>query len=88
MGYVVAVGADNAGVEYKDRIKADLEADPRIDKVVDFGVGSTDDQTAYAHTAVGAARMVADGNAVRPFCAAIPPMRSRAAATMRTTSAR
>ena len=48
MGYVVAVGADNAGVEYKDRIKADLEADPRIDKVVDFGVGSTDDQTAYA----------------------------------------
>ena len=65
MGYVVALGGDNAGVEYKAKIKADLEADPRIDRVVDFGVDSTDDQTAYAHPAVGAARMVASGEADR-----------------------
>ena len=65
MGYVVAVGADNAGVEYKDRIKADLEGDPRIDEVIDLGVGSTADETAYPHTAVGAARLVADGQADR-----------------------
>lgn len=65
MGYVVVVGADNAGVEYKNKIKADLEADSRIDDVIDLGVGSTEDQTAYPHTAVGAARLVADGQADR-----------------------
>ncbi|MGC3995632.1 MAG: ribose-5-phosphate isomerase [Propionicimonas sp.] len=65
MGYVVAVGADNAGVEYKNRIKADLAADPRIDRVVDLGVGSTDDDTAYAHVGVAVARQVASGEADR-----------------------
>lgn len=65
MGFVVAVGADNAGVEYKNKIKADLEADPRIDKVIDLGVGTAEDQTAYPHTAVGVARLVADGQADR-----------------------
>ncbi len=65
MGYVVVVGADNAGVEHKNKIKADLEGDPRIDKVIDLGVGSTADETAYPHTAVGAARLVADGQADR-----------------------
>ncbi len=65
MGFVVAVGADNAGVEYKNKIKADLEADPRIEKVIDLGVGNTEDQTAYPHTAVGVARLVADGQADR-----------------------
>ena len=65
MGYVVVVGADNAGVEYKNKIKADLEGDPRIDEVIDLGVGSTADETAYPHTAVGAARLVADGQADR-----------------------
>ena len=65
MGFVVAVGADNAGVEYKNKIKADLEADPRIEKVLDLGVGNTEDQTAYPHTAVGVARLVADGQADR-----------------------
>ncbi|MFT4227321.1 ribose-5-phosphate isomerase [Micropruina sp.] len=65
MGFVVAVGADNAGVEYKNKIKADLEADPRIEKVIDLGVGNTEDQTAYPHTAVGVARLVADGEADR-----------------------
>ena len=65
MGYVVVVGADNAGVEYKNKIKADLENDPRIDQVIDLGVGSTADETAYPHTAVGAARLVADGQADR-----------------------
>ncbi|MFT4294889.1 MAG: ribose-5-phosphate isomerase [Micropruina sp.] len=65
MGYVVAVGADNAAVEYKNRIKADLEADPRIEKVIDCGVGASTDDTAYAHVGVAAARMVAEGQADR-----------------------
>lgn len=65
MGYVVAVGADNAGVEYKNRIKADLEADPRIDKVIDLGVGSVDDDTFYPHVGVAVAKKVAAGEADR-----------------------
>ena len=65
MGYVVAVGADNAGVEYKNRIKADLEADPRIDKVIDLGVDTPDDDTFYPHVGVAVAKKVADGEADR-----------------------
>ncbi|MFT4108674.1 ribose-5-phosphate isomerase [Propionicimonas sp.] len=65
MGYVVAVGADNAGVEYKDRISADLAADPRIDRVVDVGVGSADDDTAYPHVGVAVAKLIASGEADR-----------------------
>jgi ribose 5-phosphate isomerase B len=65
MGFVVAVGADNAGVEYKERIKADLLADPRIDRVVDLGVGSADDDTFYPHVGVAVARLVASGEADR-----------------------
>lgn len=65
MGYVVAVGADNAGVEYKNRILADLAADPRVDAVVDLGVGSADDDTFYPHVATAVARKVAAGEADR-----------------------
>ncbi|WOQ17090.1 ribose-5-phosphate isomerase [Raineyella sp. W15-4] len=65
MGYVVVVGADNAGVEYKDRIKADLAADPRVDRVIDVGVGSCEDRTFYPHVGVAGARKVADGEAQR-----------------------
>ncbi|QLQ16216.1 MAG: ribose-5-phosphate isomerase [Micropruina sp.] len=65
MGMVVVVGADNAGVAYKDKIKADLEADERIDKVIDVGVGSAEDDTFYPHVGVAAAKKVADGEAQR-----------------------
>jgi ribose 5-phosphate isomerase B len=60
----MVVGCDDAGVEYKKRIKADLEADPRVGKVIDVGV-SAGEHTAYPHVAVEAARMVADGRADR-----------------------
>lgn len=64
MGYRVAVGADIAGVEYKDLIKADLEADERIDEVVDAGVAVGEDVD-YPHIGVKVARMVADGTVDR-----------------------
>lgn len=60
----VVVGSDEAGVQYKDQIKADLESDPRVASVVDVGV-TADDKTAYPHIAVAAARMVAAGEADR-----------------------
>ena len=65
MGFRIVFACDNAGVEYKNRIKADLEADPRVDEVLDVGVDSADDQTAYAHPAVQGARLIAEGRADR-----------------------
>ncbi|MCW2810324.1 MAG: ribose 5-phosphate isomerase, partial [Friedmanniella sp.] len=58
------VGADEAGLQYKDILKADLEADPRVAEVVDVGV-SEDEDTAYPHVAVEAARRIVAGRADR-----------------------
>ncbi|KAL7422855.1 D-erythrulose-4-phosphate isomerase 1 [Cryptotrichosporon argae] len=63
--WTVVVGADEAGVEYKSALKADLEADPRVRHVIDVGVGERADKTAYPHVAVAAARKVAAGEADR-----------------------
>ena len=60
----MVVGSDEAGFEYKERIKADLQADPRVSAVTDVGVTGTE-HTAYPHVAVQAARMIADGRADR-----------------------
>jgi len=60
----IVVGCDDAGFEYKEKIKADLEADPRVSRVTDVGV-SVSEHTAYPHVAVEAARMVARGQADR-----------------------
>ena len=60
----IVVGCDDAGLQYKDILAADLRADPRVGEVVDVGVNG-DDTTAYPHVAVTAARMVADGTADR-----------------------
>lgn len=54
----IIVGCDDAGLEYKNVLKADLENDDRVEKVVDIGVGA-EDTTPYPHIAVMAARMVA-----------------------------
>jgi ribose 5-phosphate isomerase B len=64
-GMVIAMGADDAGCGYKNKIKADLEADPRVAKVIDVGVNESSDKTAYPHTAVDAAKLVASGEADR-----------------------
>lgn len=60
----IVVGCDDAGLEYKDILKADLLADPRVGEVVDVGVDA-DETTAYPHVAVAAARLIADGSADR-----------------------
>jgi ribose 5-phosphate isomerase B len=63
-GWRVVVGSDDAGFDYKQALRADLEADPRVAEVVDVGVGASED-TAYPHVAVAAATMVAQGRADR-----------------------
>lgn len=60
----IAIGADDAGYNYKERLKADLEANPLVAKVIDVGV-SADGHTAYPHVAVAAANLVAEGTADR-----------------------
>ncbi|KAK3672043.1 hypothetical protein LTR78_008013 [Recurvomyces mirabilis] len=64
-GMVIAMGCDEAGCGYKNKIKADLEADPRVAKVIDVGVNSTSDKTAYPHPAVDAAKLIKNGEADR-----------------------
>jgi ribose 5-phosphate isomerase B len=61
----IVVGGDEAGVHYKDKIKADLEADPRVEQVLDVGVPHDGDKTAYPHIAVDAARLIMSGAADR-----------------------
>ena len=63
-GLRIVVGSDDAGYEYKEALKGDLLGDDRVAQVTDVGVGA-DDNTAYPHVAVAAARMVAEGNADR-----------------------
>ena len=63
-GLRIVVGADEAGYQYKEALKNDLMADDRVADVTDVGVGS-DEDTAYPHVAVAAARLVAEGKADR-----------------------
>ncbi|MGW2341620.1 ribose-5-phosphate isomerase [Streptomyces sp. NPDC001661] len=60
----LVVGCDDAGFEYKERIKADLQADDRVSEVLDVGV-QADGTTAYPHIGVAAARLVAEDRADR-----------------------
>lgn len=64
MGLRVVVAADTAGYDYKEQLKKDLEADDRVDEVIDVGIGSGEDVD-YPHVAVAGARLIADGKADR-----------------------
>ncbi|KAI1820437.1 ribose-5-phosphate isomerase B [Xylaria intraflava] len=61
----IAMAADDAGVGYKNKIKADFEKDPRVASVIDVGSLTVDDKTAYPHRAAAAAQLVADGTVDR-----------------------
>jgi ribose 5-phosphate isomerase B len=62
---VIAVGADSLGRGLLDVLVADLRADPRVREVLDLGVPSTDDPTAYPHVGIAVAETVARGEAQR-----------------------
>jgi ribose 5-phosphate isomerase B len=64
MKWRVVVAADEAGLAYKEAIKADLLEDPRVSEVIDVGVGPGG-TTAYPHVAVEGARRIAGGDADR-----------------------
>ncbi|MCF2711885.1 MAG: ribose-5-phosphate isomerase [Schaalia hyovaginalis] len=64
MGLRIVVAADSAGIEYKEVLKKDLEADPRVDEVIDAGL-APGEEVDYPHVAVKAARLIAKGRADR-----------------------
>lgn len=60
----VVIGSDEAGYDYKEIIKRDLEASDLVVSVVDVGVAA-DGRTNYPTVAVTAAELVASGEADR-----------------------
>ncbi|MET7333596.1 ribose-5-phosphate isomerase [Nonomuraea sp. NPDC005650] len=58
----VVVGSDEAGYEYKQRIKTDLQSDSRVSEVIDV---DADRDTNYPTVAIQAAEMIARGAADR-----------------------
>jgi len=60
----IVVGCDDAGFDYKEILKRDLEHDPGVASVVDVGVAA-DGHTAYPRVAIEAAERVAKGEADR-----------------------
>jgi ribose 5-phosphate isomerase B len=60
----IVVGADDAGYEYKEALKRDLAAHPRVAQVSDVGVDA-DGHTAYPEVAIAAAELIVAGQADR-----------------------
>lgn len=60
----IVIGCDDAGYEYKQALKADLQSNPGVELVADVGVDAHG-ETPYPTIAIAAAEMVADGRADR-----------------------
>lgn len=60
----LVIGADDAGFDYKEILKNDLENNPGVASVVDVGVDA-DGHTPYPRVAITAAELVAKGDADR-----------------------
>jgi ribose 5-phosphate isomerase B len=60
----IVIGSDDAGFDYKEILKADLQQSPGVVSLVDVGVDA-DGHTAYPRVAIAAAELVAAGDADR-----------------------
>ena len=60
----IVIGADDAGFDYKEILKKDLEQNPGVAFVIDVGVDA-DGHTPYPKVAIEAAQQVAAGTADR-----------------------
>ncbi len=61
----IIVGADEAGYELKQAVKAFFDADYRVAQVIDIGVDSAADPTAYPSIGIEAGNRIAAGQADR-----------------------
>ena len=57
----IVVGSDNAGHAYKTALKETLKKHAGVASVSDVGVVDADDDTAYPHLAVDAAKLIKSG---------------------------
>ena len=62
--FKVVIGCDDAGIEYRDRLKSQLQNDPRVKSVTDVGVGN-ENAAAYPSVAFAASELVSQGKADR-----------------------
>jgi ribose 5-phosphate isomerase B len=60
----IVIGCDDAGFQYKETLKKDLESNANVVEVIDVGVNQ-DGHTAYPRIAIAAAELVRDGKADR-----------------------
>ena len=60
----IGVGSDDAGYEYKATLLADLDADPRVELVEDFGAGAGE-TTSYPEIGLAVGEAVAAGRVDR-----------------------
>jgi len=60
----IVIGSDEAGFEYKEILKKDLEKNPNVEAVIDVGVDG-EGHTAYPRIAIAAAELVAAGTSDR-----------------------
>lgn len=60
----IVIGCDDAGFQYKEILKKDLESNSNVVEVIDVGVDQ-DGHTAYPRIAIAAAELVRDGKADR-----------------------
>lgn len=60
----IIVGSDDAGYDYKELLKLDLEENPAVESVIDMGVDAIS-HTPYPTVAIAAAEEVAAGRADR-----------------------
>lgn len=60
----LVIGSDNAGFDYKEALKTDLESSGVVASVVDVGV-DTEGHTPYPRVAIAAAELIASGEADR-----------------------
>jgi ribose 5-phosphate isomerase B len=63
-GWRIVIGSDDAGFDYKERIKADFLGDERVAEVTDVGVGAGQ-MTPYPEVAIALANLIAEGRADR-----------------------
>jgi len=61
----VVIGCDEAGLDYKERIKADLLADPRVASVEDIGIRAVGETAPYSEIGLAAGERIAAGQADR-----------------------
>lgn len=63
--YRIVIACDQAGVDYKNAIRQDLEKSPFVIEVIDMGVTNSKDPTAYPTVAIAAAEKIKNGQADR-----------------------